>query len=97
MRKHRQIVILKVGSASAVRLDTYTTYLRSMPHVLVSETAEVPASISDIHLAITMGDDHLLIGEPLAAPLSDSVKVVAILETAMRSMERGGSVEAVNA
>jgi predicted dehydrogenase len=37
--------------------------------------------------------DHLLCGEPLAAPLADSVAVVAILESAARSMARGGSVE----
>ncbi|MBT8369739.1 MAG: Gfo/Idh/MocA family oxidoreductase, partial [Deltaproteobacteria bacterium] len=40
--------------------------------------------------------DHLLVGEPIAAPLTDSVKVVAILEAAARSMEHGGSVEKVN-
>jgi hypothetical protein len=40
--------------------------------------------------------DHLLLGEPIAAPLSDSVKVVAILEAAARSMVRGGTVEGVN-
>ena len=40
--------------------------------------------------------DHLLLGEPIAAPLSDSVKVVAILEAAARSMERGGTMEGVN-
>ena len=32
--------------------------------------------------------DHLLWGEPLAAPLADSVKVVSILEAAARSMCR---------
>ncbi len=37
--------------------------------------------------------DHLLTGEPPAAPLADSIRVVAILESAARSMERGGSVE----
>jgi predicted dehydrogenase len=37
--------------------------------------------------------DHLLIGEPVTAPLEDSVKVVAILEAAVRSMSRGGTVE----
>jgi predicted dehydrogenase len=41
--------------------------------------------------------DHLLTGEPLAAPLSDSVKVVAILEAAARSMDNGGSLEVVDA
>ena len=40
--------------------------------------------------------DHLLTGEPLAAPLIDSVKVVAILEAAARSMEKGGSMEVVH-
>jgi predicted dehydrogenase len=40
--------------------------------------------------------DHLLTGEPPAAPLEDSVTVVAILEAAARSMERGGSEEAFN-
>jgi len=40
--------------------------------------------------------DHLLTGEPLAAPLSDSVKVVTILEAAARSMEKGGSVETID-
>jgi predicted dehydrogenase len=40
--------------------------------------------------------DHLLAGEPLAAPLADSVKVVAILESAARSMQRGGTVEVLD-
>ncbi|MFC1815785.1 Gfo/Idh/MocA family protein [Thermodesulfobacteriota bacterium] len=40
--------------------------------------------------------DHLLLGEPIAAPLGDSVKVVAILEAAARSMAHGGTVEVVN-
>ena len=40
--------------------------------------------------------DHLLLGEPIAAPLGDSVKVVAILDAAARSMARGGTMEAVN-
>jgi predicted dehydrogenase len=40
--------------------------------------------------------DHLLTGEPLATPLNDSVKVVAILEAAARSMANGGSVETSN-
>ena len=41
--------------------------------------------------------DHLLTGEPLAAPLRDSVTVVTILEAAARSMAKGGSLEAVHA
>jgi predicted dehydrogenase len=40
--------------------------------------------------------DHLLTGEPVAAPLEDSVKVVAILEAAARSMSRGGTVEVLH-
>ena len=40
--------------------------------------------------------DHLLLGEPIAAPLDDSVKVVTILEAAARSMAHGGTVEVVN-
>jgi predicted dehydrogenase len=40
--------------------------------------------------------DHLLTGEPLMAPLEDSVRVVAILEAAARSMEKGGSTEALS-
>jgi scyllo-inositol 2-dehydrogenase (NADP+) len=39
--------------------------------------------------------DHLLFGEPIAAPLEDSVKVVAILEAAARSMANGGTLEEV--
>ena len=37
--------------------------------------------------------DHLLTGEPLAAPLADSMTVIGILEAAARSAARGGSVE----
>lgn len=37
--------------------------------------------------------DHVLTGEPLTAPLADSIKVVAILEAAARSMEKGGTLE----
>jgi predicted dehydrogenase len=40
--------------------------------------------------------DHLLTGEPLAAPLEDSVKVVTILEAAARSMAKGGSTEVLD-
>ncbi len=40
--------------------------------------------------------DHLLWGEPIGAPLADSVKVVSILEAAARSMENGGKWEALN-
>jgi predicted dehydrogenase len=37
--------------------------------------------------------DHLLTGEPIVAPLEQSVGVVAILEAAARSAARGGTVE----
>ena len=40
--------------------------------------------------------DHLLWGEPLAAPLADSVKVVAILEAAAKSMSGGGRPERID-
>ena len=40
--------------------------------------------------------DHLLWGEPLAAPLADSLKVVAILESAVLSMANNGRVEVFN-
>jgi predicted dehydrogenase len=39
--------------------------------------------------------DHILWGEPLAAPLADSVKVVAILEAAARSMDNRSRWEAI--
>lgn len=41
--------------------------------------------------------DHLLMGEPLAAPLEDAMQVVAVLEAAARSMARGGRVEVLDA
>jgi predicted dehydrogenase len=40
--------------------------------------------------------DHLLTGDLLAAPLEDSVKVVAILEAAARSAAGGGSLEVLD-
>lgn len=40
--------------------------------------------------------DHLLWGEPIAAPLDDSVKVVRILEAAARSMANGGKLEVLH-
>ncbi len=41
--------------------------------------------------------DHLHWGEPLAAPLTDSVKVVSILEAAARSMANNSSWEVLDA
>ena len=40
--------------------------------------------------------DHLLTGEPIIAPLAQSIRVVAILEAAARSAANNGSLEAVN-
>jgi hypothetical protein len=40
--------------------------------------------------------DRLLTGEPIAAPLEDSVRVVAILEAASRSAEKGGGQEVLD-
>jgi predicted dehydrogenase len=40
--------------------------------------------------------DYLLTGEPIVAPLEDSVQVVAILEAAARSADCGGTVEVVD-
>lgn len=40
--------------------------------------------------------DHLLTGEPIVAPLDDSVRVVGILEAAARSAAKGGTVEVLN-
>jgi predicted dehydrogenase len=40
--------------------------------------------------------DHLLTGEPITAPLEQSVQVVAVLEAAARSAARGGTVEVLD-
>ena len=40
--------------------------------------------------------DHLLTGEPIAAPLKDSVRVVDILEAASRSAAKGGRLEVLD-
>jgi predicted dehydrogenase len=40
--------------------------------------------------------DHLLSGEPITAPLADSVQVVAILEAAARSAATGGTPEVLD-
>jgi predicted dehydrogenase len=40
--------------------------------------------------------DHLLTGEPIAAPLEQSVAVVAVLEAAARSAANGGTVEVLD-
>jgi predicted dehydrogenase len=40
--------------------------------------------------------DHLLTGEPLAAPLEHSVRVVGILEAAAKSAAKGGTMEVLD-
>lgn len=40
--------------------------------------------------------DHLLTGEPLVAPLADSMRVVAVLEAAARSMANDGRLEVLD-
>ena len=40
--------------------------------------------------------DHLLTGEPIVAPLEHSIRVVAILEAAVRSAANGGTMEVVD-
>lgn len=40
--------------------------------------------------------DHLLTGEPIEAPLEQSVRVVSILEAAARSAAKGGTVEVLD-
>ena len=40
--------------------------------------------------------DHLLTGEPIVAPLEDSVRVVAILEAATKSAANGGRTEVLD-
>jgi predicted dehydrogenase len=40
--------------------------------------------------------DHLLTGEPIVAPLEQSVEVVAVLEAASRSAAKGGTVEVLD-
>jgi hypothetical protein len=40
--------------------------------------------------------DHLLTGEPLVVPAGESARVVAVLETAVRSGERGATVEVLH-
>ena len=40
--------------------------------------------------------DHLLTGEALAAPVEDSIRVVAVLEAAARSIARGGAEEVLD-
>jgi len=62
-------------------------------HLLAQELAVPTREPHGFHRNLA---DHLLTGEPLVAPLEDSMKVVAILEAAARSAARGGAVEMVD-
>jgi predicted dehydrogenase len=70
-----------------------TVYRRHDSGSIISLKPAVPARKEfQFHANLA---DHLLFGEPIAAPLEDSVKVVAILEAAARSMANGGTPEEV--
>jgi predicted dehydrogenase len=72
-----------------------TLSLRCPSGQLVAQELPVPAREAyPFHRNIA---DYLLTGEPIAAPLEDSVRVVAILEAASRSADRGGAQEMLNA
>jgi len=71
-----------------------TLHRRDHSGQLVVQKLAVPRR--EHHLFYHNLADHLLTGEPLVAPLDDSVRVVAILETAARSASKGGTVEALD-
>lgn len=68
-----------------------TLYRRHHSGQIVLQKLAVPRR--QHHLFHRNLTDHLLTGEPLAAPLDQSVRVVAILEAAARSAANGGTVE----
>ncbi len=68
-----------------LRDESGRTYTREMP------APRLPPFAFHRNLA-----DHLHLGEPLAAPLRDSMQVVAILEAAARSAARGGTMEVID-
>ena len=71
-----------------------TLYRRETSGQMVARSLAVPKRQDfGFHCNIA---DHLLTGEPLVAPLSDSIRVVAILETAAKSADNGGTVEVLN-
>ena len=71
-----------------------TLYRRHASDQIVTRKLAVPArSHFGFHRNIA---DHLLSGEPITAPLADSVRVVAILEAAARSAVRGGTPEVLD-
>jgi predicted dehydrogenase len=59
-------------------------------------TQQLPAPVREDFAFHKNLADHLLLGEPIVAPLEDSVKVVAILEAAAISAARGGTLEVLN-
>jgi predicted dehydrogenase len=71
-----------------------TVYLRDDTGKIVRQKPAIPdRELYPFHRNLA---DHLLTGEPIAAPLTDSVKVVSILEAAARSMGNGGKAEVLN-
>ena len=71
-----------------------TLYRRHHTGQILSQKMAMPIRAHyPFHLNLA---NHLLTGEPIAAPLEDSVKVVAILEAAARSMSKGGTVEVLS-
>lgn len=71
-----------------------TLYHRHHSGQVVAQKLAVPRR--QHHLFHRNLADHLLTGDPLVAPLNDSVRVVAILEAAARSAARGGTVEVLD-
>jgi len=71
-----------------------TLYSRHRSGQIVSQSLALPQR--QHHAFYRNLADHLLTGEPIAAPLEDSVQVVAILEAAVRSAQKGGTVEVLD-
>jgi predicted dehydrogenase len=65
----------------------------STGQILTSQLAIPPRGPYPFHHNLA---DHLLTGEPLGAPLKDSIKVVTILEAAAQSMANNGRTEDLN-
>jgi predicted dehydrogenase len=71
-----------------------TLYRRHTPGQIVTQKLAVPERRHfGFHRNIA---DHLLGGEPITAPLADSIRVVAILEAAARSAASGGTPEVLD-
>ena len=65
-----------------------------LPEILGVAVAP-PKPICELRVLLETAD-RLLLDEPIAAPLSDSVKVVAIMEAASRSIRQGGAIEVLD-